>query len=131
MYLKIKLLIFTGESGMYILYSLARINSILRNNKIELVDEIKFNNDIEKKIVRELSLYPDVVDELLKSNEPSHLTKYVFNVAVLFSKLYEQINVSNENDNVLKSSRIRLLNCISKVITSALKILGIETIEKL
>ena len=103
----------------------------LKNNKIELSDEIKFNNEIENKIIKELSLYPDVIDELLKSNEPAHLTKYIFNVAGLFSKLYEQVNISNETDIVLKSSRIRLLNCISKVITSALKVLGIETIEKL
>ena len=122
---------FTGESGMYILYSLVRINSILKNNKIELSDEIKFNNEIENKIIKELSLYPDIIDELLKSNEPAHLTKYIFNVAGLFSKLYEQVNISNETDIVLKSSRIRLLNCISKVITIALKVLGIETIEKL
>lgn len=77
------------------------------------------------------SLYSDVINELLRSNEPAHLTKYIFNVAGLFSKLYEQVNISNETDIVLKSSRIRLLNCISKVITSALKVLGIETIEKL
>lgn len=122
---------FTGESGMYILYSIVRINSILKNNNIELVDEIKFNNEIENKIIKELSLYPDVINELLKSNEPAHLTKYIFNIAGLFSKLYEQINISNESDVILKSSRIRLLNCILKVITSALKVLGIETIEKL
>ena len=103
----------------------------LNVDNINLVDEIKFNNDIENKIVKELSLFPQVVDSLLKSNESAHLTKYIFNVAGLFSKLYEQVNISNEEDIILKSSRIRLLNCISKVITSALKILGIETIEKL
>ncbi len=122
---------FTGESGMYILYSIVRINSILKNNDINLTNEIKFNNDIEKKIVKELSLFPDVIDSLLKSNEPAHLTKYIFNVAGLFSKLYEQVNITNESDVILKSSRIRLLKCISKVLTNALKILGIETIEKL
>lgn len=122
---------FTGESGMYILYSLARINSILNNNKIELTKEIKFNNDIENKIVKELSMFPEVVDSLLKSNEPAHLTKYIFNIAGLFSKFYEQVNISNEEDIILKSSRIRLLESISKVVTSALKILGIETIDKL
>ena len=122
---------FTGESGMYILYSIVRINSILKNNDINLTNEIKFNNDIEKKILKELSLFPDVIDSLLKSNEPAHLTKYIFNVAGLFSKLYEQVNITNESDVILKSSRIRLLKCISKVLTNALKILGIETIEKL
>ena len=122
---------FTGESGMYILYSMVRINSILKNNDINLTNEIKFNNDIEKKIVKELSLFPDVIDSLLKSNEPAHLTKYIFNVAGLFSKLYEQVNITNESDIILKSSRIRLLQCVSKVLNNVLKILGIETIEKL
>ncbi|MBR2833136.1 MAG: arginine--tRNA ligase [Bacilli bacterium] len=122
---------FTGESGMYILYSLVRINSILNNNNFKLVEQIKFNNDLENKIVKELSLFPEIIGELLNSNEPSHLTKYIFNVAGLFSKLYEQINITNESDIILKSSRIRLLKCISKVLTSALKILGIETLKKL
>ena len=122
---------FTGESGMYILYSVVRINSILNNNKMKLTNEIKFNNDIENKIIKELSLFPEVIDSLLKSNEPAHLTKYIFNVAGLFSKLYEQVNITNESDDILKSSRIRLLKCVSKVLTNALKILGIETIEKL
>ena len=122
---------FTGESGMYILYSIVRINSILKNNDIKLTNEIKFNNDIEKKIVKELSLFPGVIDSLLKNNEPAHLTKYIFNVAGLFSKLYEQVNITNESDIILKSSRIRLLQCVSKVLNNALKILGIETIEKL
>lgn len=121
---------FTGESGMYILYSLVRINSIL-NNKYELVDDIKFNNDIENKIVKELSQFPEVIDELLKSNEPARLTKYIFNIAGLFSKFYEQVNISNEENVTLKSSRIRLLKSISKVITNALNILGIDTIEQL
>ena len=122
---------FVGESGMYILYSLVRINSILKNNNIELTEEIKFNNEIENKLVKELSLFPEVIDELLTSNEPAHLTKYIFGIAGLFSKFYEQVNISNEVDVVLKSSRIRLLKSTAKVLTIALSILGIKTIDEL
>lgn len=122
---------FVGESGMYVLYSLVRINSILKNNNIELTEEIKFNNEIENKLVKELSLFPEVIDELLTSNEPAHLTKYIFGIAGLFSKFYEQVNISNEVDVVLKSSRIRLLKSTAKVLTNALSILGIKTIDEL
>lgn len=122
---------FVGESGMYILYSLVRINSILKNNNIELREEIRFNNEIENKLVKELSLFPEVIDELLTSNEPAHLTKYIFVIAGLFSKFYEQVNISNEVDVVLKSSRIRLLKSTAKVLTNALSILGIKTIDEL
>lgn len=122
---------FTGESGMYILYSYARINSILKNNEMELTKEIKFSEDIEHKIVKELSLFPLVVDDLLRTSEPAHLTKYVFELTQFFSKFYEQVNISNEKDEVLKSSRIRLLICVQKVIKTALGILGIKTVDTL
>ena len=122
---------FTGESGMYILYSIVRINSILKNNQIELSDEVKFTTDIEKKIVKSLYNFPQVVDELLKSYEPAHLTKYIFNLTQDFSRFYENVNISNEEDVVLKSSRIRLLNSIKTVLENALTILGISTVDKM
>jgi len=122
---------FTGESGMYILYSYARINSILKKNDIELKKEIKFTHDIENKIIRELSFFPEIIDEILKSNESAHLTKYVFNLTQLFSKFYETVNIANEIDPILKSSRIRLLKATAKVIKSSLKILGIKTVDSL
>lgn len=122
---------FTGESGMYILYSIVRINSILKNNQIELSNEIKFTTDIEKKIVKSLYNFPQVVDELLKSYEPAHLTKYIFNLTQDFSRFYENVNISNEEDVVLKSSRIRLLNSIKTVLENALTILGISTVDKM
>lgn len=122
---------FTGESGMYILYSIVRMKSILKNNNIKLSDKIKFNNEIENRIIKELSLFPEQINEILKSNEPTHLTKYIFNLTQLFSKFYEEVNISNEEDIVLKSSRIRLLKCLIAVLTKSLKILGIETIDKI
>lgn len=122
---------FTGESGMYILYSLARINSILKNNEMTLVDEICYKHDIENKIVKELSYFPEIINDLLKSNEPVHLTKYIFGLTQQFSRFYEQVNISNEEDVVLKSSRIRLLKSIDKVIKEALSILGIDSIDSL
>lgn len=122
---------FNGESGMYILYSIVRMKSILNKNNIKLVDDIKFNNEIEHKIIKELSLFPEQINEILSSNEPNHLTKYIFTLTQLFSKFYEEINISNEEDIILKSSRLRLLNCLIDVLTKSLKILGIETIDSL
>jgi len=121
---------FTGESGMYILYSIVRINSILKNNVIES-NEIKYINDIENKLIKMLYSFPELVDGLLKNNEPAHLTKYIFNLTQEFSRFYENININNESDIVLKSSRIRLLSSIKIVLENALSILGIETVDKI
>ena len=78
-----------------------------------------------------LSLYKfsEVIDELLISYEPAHLTKYLFNLTQLFSKFYEQVNILHEEDPVLKSSRVRLVSCVKTVLENGLKILGIDSIE--
>lgn len=122
---------FIGESGLYILYSIVRINSILNNNQDGFIGEIKFNSLIENKIINDLYKFPNLVNDLLRTHEPAHLTKYIFNLTQDFSKFYESININNEKDAVLKSSRIRLLQCVKTVLTNALSILGIEPVDKM
>lgn len=122
---------FTGESGMYILYSIARMKSILRNNQITNYNELKYTNEIENKIIKELSLYPELIDSLLITNEPTHLTKYLFGLTQLFSKFYESVNISNEEDEIIKSSNLRMLQCLISVLESGLNILGISSIDSL
>lgn len=122
---------FTGESGMYILYSIARMKSILRNNEITNYNELKYTNEIENKIIKELSLYPELIDSLLITNEPTHLTKYLFGLTQLFSKFYESVNISNEADEIIKSSNLRMLQCLISVLESGLNILGISSIDSL
>lgn len=122
---------FTGESGMYILYSYARMNSILSNNTLNKDLEVKFVHQIEHKIIKELSMFPQIVEDLLRTSESAHLTKYIFGLCQYFSKFYEQININNEKDEVLKQSRLRLLKAIQQVIKSSLKILGIDTVDSL
>lgn len=109
---------FTGESGIYILYSIVRINSILKNNISVSSSEIKFNTAIEEKLIK----FSEVIEELFISYEPAHLTQ-------LFSKFYEQVNILYEEDPVLKSSRVRLVSCVKTVLENGLKILGIDSIE--
>ena len=121
---------FKGESGIYILYSIVRINSILKKNNINS-NNIKLDNELEYKIIKDLYSFTEVIDSLLTSNEPQELTKYIFNLTQKFSTYYESVNISNEENEDIKSSRLRLLLCIKQVLTNGLKVLGIDTIEKM
>ena len=121
---------FQGESAIYILYSIVRINSILRNNKYNNV-EIKLTDELEYKIVKDLIEFPSLINDLLKTNEPVLLTKYIFNLTQKFSSYYEKINISNITDEQIKYSKLMLLEAIKIVLTNGLSILGIKTIEKM
>ena len=57
---------FTGESGIYILYSLVRINSLLRNCNESLDNDIKFENDIERHLIKKMYEFPELIESLLK-----------------------------------------------------------------
>lgn len=123
---------FNGESGVYILYSVVRINSILNKiNDENKIDNYKFVNDIEFKILKDLYAFPELINNLLTTHEPSNLTKYIFGLTQKFSKLYEEVNIINETDKVLKASRIALIKNIKTVLTNGLAILGIKTIDKM
>ncbi len=122
---------FTGESGIYILYSLVRINSLLRNCNESLDNDIKFENDIERHLIKKMYEFPELIESLLKTKEPAHLTKYLFNLAQEFSKFYDHVNIIKEKDDDLRKSRIRLLKCLRTVITNGLGILGVKTVEKM
>lgn len=121
---------FTGESAIYILYSIVRINSILRNNKYENI-EIKLTDELEYQIVKDLIEFPNLVNDLLITSEPVLLTKYIFNLTQKFSSYYEKVNISNIEDEQIKYSKLLLLEAIKIVLTNGLAILGIKTIEKM
>ena len=121
---------FIGESAIYILYSIVRINSILRNNKYENT-EIKLTDELEYQIVKDLIEFPSLVNDLLVTSEPVLLTKYIFNLTQKFSSYYEKVNISNITDVQIKNSKLLLLEAIKIVLTNGLSILGIKTIEKM
>ena len=121
---------FTGESAIYILYSIVRINSILRNNKYENT-EIKLTDELEYQIVKDLIEFPSLVNDLLVTSESVLLTKYIFNLTQKFSSYYEKVNISNITDVQIKNSKLLLLEAIKIVLTNGLSILGIKTIEKM
>ena len=71
------------------------------------------------------------INKTLKAIRNDIHKAYIFNLTKLFSKFYEQVNINNEENEILKSSRIRLLKCIIKVLENSLNILGIESINQL
>ena len=121
---------FIGESAIYILYSIVRINSILRNNQYQNI-EIKLTDELEYQIIKDLLEFPSLINDLLVTNESVLLTKYIFNLTQKFSSYYEKINISNITDEQIKYSKLMLLAAIKIVLTNGLSILGIKTIERM
>lgn len=129
---------FDGETGPYIQYTCARINSILNkadfnieNIVINSIDLSVLNNKQEIELIKILDKFDDVIKKSAIEYEPSILSRYLIEVATIFSRFYNECSVLSVEDINLKNARCILVYATKIVIKNGLEILGIECPEKM
>jgi arginyl-tRNA synthetase len=122
-----------GNTGPFIQYCYARIQSILRKEKLNVK---KVNTDItllsqELDLIKLLAEYPSVISEAGKNLSPAVIANYSFNLVKAYNSFYQSIPILGEKDEQLRAFRILLSEKISLVIKSAMKLLGINVPDKM
>lgn len=122
-----------GETGPYVQYAYARAKSILRRAEgvNAQVDYSKLNSKEEFELVKTLESFNKNILLALDKLEPSIVTRYVIEVAKAFNRFYNAHSVLNLEDEVLKATRLKLVEASSQVIKNALALLGIDVVEKM
>ncbi len=124
---------FDGFTGPYLQYTVTRINSILRKEKIKSLTNIDFSKldkEKEKELLLSLAKFSQVIKSSAEALEPSQLAKYLFDLAKIFSSYYQEVPILNsETDD--KLARLALILAIKQVLENGLKILGIESLERM
>ncbi|MDY4077334.1 MAG: arginine--tRNA ligase [Clostridium sp.] len=122
-----------GETGPYVQYAYARAKSILRRaeNINAKIDYSKLNSKEEFELVKTLESFNKNILLALDKLEPSIVTRYVIEVAKEFNRFYNAHSVLNLEDEVLKATRLKLVEASSQVIKNALALLGIDVVEKM
>ncbi len=121
-----------GFSGPYLQYTLARINSIFKKsgNFKGRIDYKELGTNIEQKLVKNLLKYPEIMSEVVKTNDPSILAQYLFNLAQDFNAFYHELPVLKAETS-LRLARLQLIAGINQVLINSLNILGIPVIEEM
>lgn len=129
---------FDGETGPYAQYTYVRTKSILEKSNVDFdkLDISKIHYDLlvkdeEVNLVKELQKLPDVIKKSANEFEPSILTRYIIDIATLFSKFYNECKVLACEDEDLKVARLSLVYTTGIVVKNGLTILGIECPEKM
>lgn len=123
---------FEGDSGPYLQYSYARINSIIKKygkNIPKDVDLFLLKEEMEFELIKELAFFPKIVQKSFNEYSPNIIANYIFALAKKFSLYYHDYSVLNADSEELKETRILLINSIKQVIKNGLNLLGIETVE--
>ncbi|OFI48971.1 arginine--tRNA ligase [Floricoccus tropicus] len=126
-----EMLSFEGETGPYVQYTYARIQSILRkaDYKAQSDVEIDFNDSDSWEIVKLLQDFPNVIKRAADKYEPSVISKYVINLAQAFNKYYAHVRILEENEGL--QARLALADSTATVIKESLRLLGVEAPEEM
>lgn len=128
---------FDGETGPYVQYMFVRTNSILEKAKFDIenidINSMDFTLLKEKEeieLVKALSKVKEIIQSAASEYEPSVITRYVIDIASLFSTYYNAHHIIVE-DKELMTARLSLVYATGLVIKECLAILGIKCPDKM
>lgn len=124
---------FQGNTGPFIQYAYARIQSILRKAHQEhssLLSEKPFENltltDKERALIKTLMQYPDKIQEAAAAYSPALVANFTYDLVKEFNAFYQNVSILGAEDNSLLCFRVYLADMVGQVIKSSCALLGIE-----
>ena len=117
-----------GNTGPFIQYCYARIQSILSNQR-PTTNQVSVNLSIckaELDIIKWMLSYPSVIKEAGDQLSPSIVANYTYQLVKYFNTFYQSISILSEKDNELKKFRILLSRSVGDLIKNSMQLLGIN-----
>ncbi len=129
---------FNGNTGPYLQYMGARINSILAKAAEAGVTEDSseaavalLSSEDEWALIKTLGEYPNVIAKAAENLDPSLVAAYVYEVAKLFSKFYQNCSIVNAENKQLAGARLYLASCTLQVIKNAMNLVLVPYLERM
>ena len=125
---------FNGNTGPFIQYTYARIQSLQRkagDNLPALNVEAVTPNEKEIAIIQRVADFPAVVEEAGKTYSPALIANYTYELAKEFNQFYHDYSILKEKDENVKVFRLELSRTVAGVIKRAFSLLGIEVPERM
>jgi arginyl-tRNA synthetase len=123
-----------GDSGPYLQYAYARLNSILTKSEIKLspkFDKTKLVEKSELDLIRHLIEFPEVVGSAGLNIAPQYLALYLYKLADLSNSFYEKVRILTDEDKDRMLARLKLIETVANTLKSGLSYLGIKTLPKI
>jgi len=118
---------------LYLMYTYARINSLLKKASIknpeEYIDNLIELNEYERKLLRKIFLFKDIIENTVRSLEINNIAKYALDLALIFNEFYQNVPVIPELDK--KPYRIFLVYLTKKIFEKLFYILKIDEVERI
>ncbi|MDD4547667.1 MAG: arginine--tRNA ligase [Bacilli bacterium] len=122
---------FEGETGPYIQYTYARINSLLKHkqNKNIDYDDVEIN-EYAWNLIFKLYSFPEIVIRAKEKYDPSEISKYIIDLSALFNKFYANEKIIDE-DEKMTNFRLTVCEIVAILLEEGMRLLGIEAPKKM
>jgi arginyl-tRNA synthetase len=124
---------FNGNTGPFIQYTYARIQSILRKAGNFPSDALSVPalHQREKEVIKLIYDFPLVIKEAASNYSPAVVANYVYELAKIYNQFYHDVTVLKEEQETLRNFRLQLSELTGKVINFSMKLLGIDVPERM
>jgi arginyl-tRNA synthetase len=123
---------FSGNTGPFIQYTYARIQSLLRKTTFDYSSEVVINlHEKEKSVIKQLAQFPDLIQLAAAQHSPAIIANYTYDLVKEYNSFYQSVSILAANTIEEKIFRIQLSQKVGKVIQSAFGLLGIEMPERM
>ena len=124
---------FNGNTGPFIQYTYARIQSILRKADFDIakpIAEITLSNK-EKNLIKQLQIFPETVQLAAKNQSPAIIANYTYDLVKDYNSFYQSSYILGCEDEGLKIFRTQLSKKVGEIIKSGFNTLGIHVPERM
>lgn len=124
---------FAGNTGSFIQYTYARIQSIIRkaNFNFSNKSEIKLLHEKEKELIKQLELFPEAIQNAAQNHSPALIANYTYDLVREYNSFYQAVSILGEEDFEKKIFRVQLSKKVADTIALAFQLLGIEVPERM
>ncbi|QSW87541.1 MULTISPECIES: arginine--tRNA ligase [Flavobacterium] len=124
---------FAGNTGPFIQYTYARIQSIIRKADFDFSAKTNIEelHEKEKELVKQIELFPEVIQNAAQNHSPALIANYTYDLVKEYNSFYQSVHILGEVDLTKKIFRVQLSQKVAEVIKSAFSLLGIEVPERM
>jgi len=124
---------FAGNTGPFIQYTYARIQSIIRKADFDFAAKTNTTelHEKEKELVKQIELFPEVIQNAAQNHSPALIANYTYDLVKEYNSFYQSVHILGEVDLTKKVFRVQLSQKVAEVIRAAFTLLGIEVPERM
>jgi len=126
---------FRGNTGPFIQYTYARIQSILRKANFDFnvtLSTVEMSlHPKEKELIKIIENYPEIIQQAAVSYSPALIANYTYDLVKEFNSFYQNVSILGEENQDKKVLRVQLSKKVSDIIKSAFTLLGINVPERM